>query len=98
MTPSGMDGSMKYQIVESFGMEMCQCTSKHVPSPTVLAVIKAGGETVNLCPTSLMNLTQLLWEYELTDGDPLGSITKRYGKFVRDLADQIYERSEAGVH
>jgi hypothetical protein len=89
---------MKYDIVETDGTQMCQCTSKHVPSPTVLALITTERGTVTLCPTSMMNLTQLLWEYDLTDGDPLGSITKRYGTYVRDLADSIYEGSEAGVH
>lgn len=88
---------MKYEIVETEHAKMCECTNKHVPRPTVLAVIKTNAGAVNLCPTSLMNLRQLLWEYDLTDGDPLGSITKHYGKYVRDLADQIYEGSEAGV-
>ena len=89
---------MRYEIIEPHGDEVCECTTKHVPRPVVLARVDTRGKSVLLCPTSLHNLKMLLWEYELTDGDPLGSITKHYGKFVRDLADQIYERSEADVH
>jgi len=90
---------MKYEIVSSEDtIEVCQCASKHVPRPLRLAVIRTKTGPVTLCPTSLMNLSQLLWELDLTDGDPLGSITKHYGKYIRDLADQIYEGSEAGVH
>lgn len=89
---------MKYEIIEAGPDDKCQCSAKHVPNPIVLGVIKTKKGKMTLCPTTLMNLRQLLWEYDLTDGDPLGSITKRYGKFVRDLATEIYEGSEAGVH
>jgi hypothetical protein len=88
---------LRYETIEAEDADMCKCTGKHVPRPTVLAVIRAGGQRIHLCPTSMMNLNQLLWEYDLTDGDPLGSITKHYGKYVRDLADKLYEGSEAGV-
>lgn len=86
-----MVADMRYEIIEAIHGETCDCSSKHVPRPVVLARVDLADGPVLLCPTSLMNLRHLLWEYELTDGDPLGSITKHYGKFIRDLATQVYE-------
>ena len=68
--------------------QTCQCAIKHVPKPVVMAVMDDG--TV-LCPTGMINLTRLLHEYTLTGAVPDGSLTKNYGKHIRDLAQRIFE-------
>jgi hypothetical protein len=88
---------MKWDMVLAEDVGDCPCSSKHIPKPATMAVVRVAGKRFTVCPTTLWNLIQLLWELDLTDGDPLGSITKHYGKFVRDLASEIYEGSEAGV-
>ena len=64
----------------------CMCTTKHVPKPMVYFSID--GQV--LCPASFLNLVDLLKEYELTGDTPDGSVTKHYGKFVRDMAELLY--------
>jgi hypothetical protein len=68
----------------------CLCSGKHVPDPRFLCTIDTAAGPVLLCPTAASNLAGLLAEYRNADGRPLGSITKHYGKFIRDLADIIY--------
>lgn len=65
----------------------CPCSGKHVPKP--LTGVEVGGYT--LCPTANANLNDLLQKYELTGGRPDGSVTKHYGKFIRDLAHTLWE-------
>lgn len=65
------------------------CSVKHIPKPLMLARLEEVSE-VHLCPSGLFNLQDLLHEYALTGGLPAGSITKHYGKFLRDLAAEIY--------
>jgi len=68
----------------------CECSVKHIPNPMKLAKINVEGDEIYLCPSALFNLQDLLWEYHLTKGIPAGSVTKHYGKYIRDLAAQIY--------
>jgi hypothetical protein len=65
----------------------CPCSGKHVPKP--LTGVEVEGYT--LCPTAHANLEDLLAMYKLTGGRPDGSVTKHYGKFIRDLAEKIWE-------
>lgn len=67
----------------------CPCSGKHVPKPAELVDFR----NHKLCPTAIANINHLLGLYELTGGRPDGSVTKHYGKFVRDLANQIWEDS-----
>jgi hypothetical protein len=61
----------------------------------MLAELDAGEEKVHLCPSGLFNLQDLLREYALTGGVPDGSVTKHYGKYLRDLAKEIYTWRQA---
>lgn len=70
--------------------EKCKCSGKHVPDPRFLCTIDTTSGPVLLCPTAASNLAGLLMEYTTAKGRPLGSVTKHYGKFIRDLADLIY--------
>lgn len=70
--------------------EKCMCSGKHVPDPRFLCTIDTASGPVLLCPTAASNLAGLLMEYHAAKGRPLGNVTKHYGKFIRDLADQIY--------
>ena len=70
--------------------DKCLCSGKHVPDPRFLVSLDTPGGSVLLCPTAASNLAGLLQEYDLSNGRPLGSITKHYGKFIRDLAELIY--------
>ena len=70
--------------------DKCLCSGKHVPDPRFLCTIDTPNGPVLLCPTAASNLAGLLQEYALTQGKPLGSVTKHYGKFIRDLAETIY--------
>lgn len=70
--------------------EKCKCSGKHVPDPRFLCTIDTSVGPVLLCPTAASNLAGLLMEYSAAQGRPLGSVTKHYGKFIRDLADLIY--------
>lgn len=65
----------------------CPCSGKHVPKPIEL---KEFGN-LKLCPTAISNINHLLDLYTLTGGKPDGSLTKHYGKFVRDVANGIWE-------
>lgn len=65
----------------------CPCSGKHVPKP--LTGVEVSGYT--LCPTAKANLEDLLSKYELHGSRPDGSVTKHYGKFIRDLAEKIWE-------
>lgn len=69
---------------------VCLCSGKHVPDPRFLVSVDTQGGDVLLCPTAASNLAGLLMEYALTGGKPDGSITKHYGKYIRDLAEIIY--------
>lgn len=70
--------------------DKCECSGKHVPDPRFLCTIDTQSGPVLLCPTAASNLAGLLQEYNAAQGRPLGSVTKHYGKFVRDLAETIY--------
>ena len=70
----------------------CKCTTKHVPDPRSLCSIDTPNGPVVLCPTGAANLTRLLSEYDRVGGVPAGSVTKHYGKYIRDLARVIYSQ------
>ena len=83
--------SLKYEIVSS-GDSSCSCSVKHIPYPVQLAVIEVDEGEIYLCPSGLFNLLDLLRQWDLTGAKPAGSITKHYGKYLRDLATQIKSR------
>lgn len=64
----------------------CKCSGKHVPDPRIVYAIDTPDGEVVLCPTGYLNLLSLTQEYRAANGVPLGSVTKHYGKYVRDLA------------
>jgi len=68
----------------------CSCSNKHVPNPMQLIEISYDGQRQVVCPTFLVNLIDLLQTYELLSGPPPGSITKHYGKDIRDLAKSLW--------
>lgn len=68
----------------------CSCTNKHVPSPMKLIEISYDDQTRVICPTFLVNLIDLLEEYDLRSASPPGRVTKHYGKEVRDLAKTLW--------
>lgn len=68
----------------------CLCSSKHVPDPRVLMGLDAEEQAVLLCPTAASNVASLLTEFDKAGGSPLGSVTKHYGKYIRDLANTIW--------
>jgi hypothetical protein len=70
--------------------DKCLCSGKHVPDPRFLMSLDTPGGDVLLCPTAASNLAGLLMEYHQSDGTPLGSVTKHYGKYIRDLAETIW--------
>ena len=69
---------------------VCSCSNKHVPNPMKYIEISDGGSSVVICPTFLVNLVDLLEQYDLHTGPPPGKITKHYGKDVRDLAKRLW--------
>lgn len=68
----------------------CECSKKHVPLPLTYHEVGAGGRVYWLCPTSHENLRDLLTAYVACGSVPDGSVTKHYGKFVRDLAQKMW--------
>ena len=68
----------------------CQCTTRHIPKPTEEVVLDWHGGQLALCPTAAFNLRSLINQYEVYGGTPPGRVTKRYGKFIRDLAEIAY--------
>jgi hypothetical protein len=83
--------NLEYVLTRSSEVDSnCECSIKHIPNPMKFAKIRVGEEEVILCPSGLFNLQDLLSEYVLTNGTPPGSVTKHYGKYVRDLAAKIY--------
>jgi len=84
--------NLNYQIIRVTETEdACRCSIKHIPNPLVLAKVNTQEENIHLCPSGLFNLEDLLREYALTGGRPSGSVTKHYGKYLRDLAANLYE-------
>jgi hypothetical protein len=63
----------------------CPCTTKHVPKPIEL-VYESG---YWLCPTTALNLRQLLDDYKEFGDTPPGSVTKHYSAYTRALAQTI---------
>lgn len=83
--------NLNYQLIRTTETEdVCKCSVKHIPNPLVLAEVDTKEDTIHLCPSGLFNLEDLLREYALTGGRPSGSITKHYGKYLRDLAISIH--------
>lgn len=74
-------------------MIKCKCCTRHVPAPTVTVGIDIPTGRVYICPTGLLNLEDLLKQYDVANGTPPGSVTKHYGKVIRDLAGVIYSAS-----
>lgn len=74
--------------------DKCLCSGKHVPDPRFLVTLDTPDGPVLLCPTAASNLAGLLMEYAEAKGRPLGSVTKHYGKYIRDLAEIIYGGSK----
>jgi hypothetical protein len=70
--------------------DKCLCSGKHVPDPRFLMSLDTPGGVVLLCPTAASNLAGLLCEFDKAGGTPLGSVTKHYGKYIRDLAETIW--------
>lgn len=60
----------------------CECTTKHIPKPVNYVEI----DGIQLCPTTACNLSALMLEWERHEGEPPGSVTKHYSRFVRALA------------
>ena len=79
------------KIIESIDSSVtCNCSSKHVPNPMKLIEISHEGSVWVVCPTFLVNLIDLLEEYDLHNGGVPGRVTKHYGKTVRDLARTLW--------
>lgn len=70
--------------------EVCTCSNKHVPNPMKWIEISYGDQRRVVCPAFLVNLIDLLEEYDLRSGPPPGRVTKHYGKSVRDLARTLW--------
>jgi hypothetical protein len=83
-------------LVRPAGNKECKCVGKHVPLPSLLhshhiIPLYYGGETtpgnlVWLCPTTHVNVHDLIREYEKAGGRPSGEIRKHYSRFVQSLA------------
>lgn len=69
---------------------ICTCSKKHIPNPMMLIEIYYGDQSSVVCPAFFVNLMSLLQSYDLHEGPPPGSITKHYGKEVRDLASVVW--------
>ena len=67
---------------------MCDCSTKHVPDPHVFFTV-AG---YRLCPTAYENLKLLRKHYKEHQGRPPGSITKHFGKHIRQIAQELEEK------
>lgn len=70
----------------------CECVDRHIPKPVKTIACDAPGGVVWLCPTAEQNLSALLEIYDNRAGEVPGSITKHFGKYIRDLAKQIYQQ------
>lgn len=81
-------------IVEVRDGNTCPCSGKHVPAPMVLATLdRPDGTVVHLCFTAMANVMHLFSEYKGYGGPPPGSVTKHYGKLIRELAREIWKGS-----
>jgi hypothetical protein len=66
----------------------CNCSNKHVPKPHKLIKVEIGEAETEyyLCPTSYYNLTNLLDEWRMCNGEPPGSTRKHYSEYIQRLA------------
>lgn len=71
-------------------MRDCKCVNRHVPTPLRTAERATPRGVVWLCPVADDNLNLLLEIYEKRAGSVPGSMTKHFGKYIRDLAESIY--------
>lgn len=80
----------------------CACVATHTPAPQELNrhhiyPLGEGGtdapdNVVWLCPTSHVNVHELLREIIRYEGDPPWDIRKRFGPYIRELAYEGYRR------
>lgn len=83
---------------------ICVCVANHNPNPMELhrhhiKPLAFGGtrtpdNEVWLCPTSHANVHELLREIIRHEGDAPWDIRKRFGLYIRDLADEGWRRIE----
>lgn len=86
--------------------EECRCVSNHNPNPMELNrhhiwPLGMGGPDTSdniewLCPTTHVNVHELLRAYEKYEGDPPWEIRKHFSPFVRTLAARGYILSREG--
>ena len=72
----------------------CQCVARHIPKPVETHPCETPGGVVWLCPTASENLAILVGIYKARSGQVPGSMTKHFGQYVRDLAEQIYQNQQ----
>lgn len=77
-----------YKILEE--SNICTCSKKHIPNPMQSIEIYYGEQSSVVCPAFFVNLMSLLDAYDLHSGPPPGSVTKHYGKEIRDLASVVW--------
>lgn len=77
-----------YKILEE--PNICSCSKKHIPNPMRLIEVYYGDRSSVVCPAFFVNLVSLLDLYDLHQGPPPGSLTKHYGKEIRDLALAVW--------
>lgn len=80
----------------------CECVANHNPNPMELHrhhiwPTGMGGPDIEwnlvwLCPTSHVNVHELLRAWVEADGVPDWNIRKRFGSYIRGLAQEGFER------
>lgn len=81
--------------------QTCVCVADHRPSPQELhrhhvwPLAEGGPDTednlVWLCPTSHVNVHELLRPWQANEGEPPWEVRCRFGPYIRDLARRGYE-------
>lgn len=82
--------------------QFCNCVTDHNPNPMELHrhhihPLGHGGQDTEdnevwLCPTAHSNVHELLRAFLKYEGLPPWEIRKSFGPYIRDLAEQGYER------
>lgn len=80
----------------------CECVADHNPNPMELhrhhihPLSEDGPDVMDnivwLCPTSHVNVHELLRAWVKYEGEPPWEIRKFYGYYIRDLAEEGYRR------
>lgn len=83
--------------------QQCACVSTHTPAPQELHIhhilplamggLKVADNEIWLCPTSHVNVHELLRAWVKHEGEPPWEVRRRFSLYIRGLAERGYREA-----